>query len=209
MFNFMSPDMFYRIPALLISITIHEFSHAKAADVLGDPTPRLSGRLTLNPIAHLDPLGLLVLWIAKFGWAKPVPVNPRYFDSPRRGMILVSLAGPLSNILLAFISLFILKVGFLSYGSVIMQITSLLLSYNLALAVFNLIPIPPLDGSKILSGVLPVKYHLIYSNVETYGPIILLLLIYTGIYKYFLLPVMNLLLFSLDLLTSLIINIIL
>jgi len=142
-------DMIFRIPALLAALTIHEYAHARTAALLGDPTPRLMGRLTLNPVAHLDPLGLIMLWLFKFGWAKPVPINPYYFKDGRKGVMLVSLAGPGSNVLLAFITAVMIgllsKYQFLTAGwSKVLWLTY---SYNIIFAIFNLLPLPPLDGS--------------------------------------------------------------
>jgi len=138
------------LPILLITISIHEYSHAKVADILGDPTPRLAGRLTLNPISHIDPFGLLALVLVRFGWAKPVPVNPYNFKNPRGGELLVSLAGPLSNFLLAWVLAIIYKNVPLPNNDFLSMIISYTIWINLSLAVFNLIPIPPLDGSHIL-----------------------------------------------------------
>ena len=151
MFGF-DPDMLFRIPALLIALTFHEYAHARVANALGDPTPRLAGRLTLNPVAHLDPLGLIMLWLFKFGWAKPVPVNPGYFRDEKRGMLLVSLAGPASNILLAFSAAILIEVLFRLQilGGGLGEVLRLTYIYNIVLAIFNLLPIPPLDGAKIL-----------------------------------------------------------
>ncbi|AWN23603.1 site-2 protease family protein [Deinococcus irradiatisoli] len=137
--------------ALVLSLTVHEFAHAYTADKLGDPTPRRLGRVTLNPLAHLDPFGALLLLIAGFGFARPVPVN--FNNLGRWGMVAVAAAGPLSNILIALICVLLLK--FLpesSLGDIILGIVS---SINIVLAVFNLIPIPLLDGSRILAGLFP------------------------------------------------------
>jgi Zn-dependent protease len=177
-------DMIFRIPALLIALTIHEYAHAKSADMLGDPTPRYNGRLTLNPIAHLDPLGLIMLWLFKFGWAKPVPINAMNFQSWRNGTIIVSLAGPLSNIAIAFTVAFLMaliqKLGY-KPDYVIWKTAALIYTYNLVFAIFNLIPIPPLDGSKVLTSLLPAKHMHTVDRLEQYGPVILIALVYFGI----------------------------
>ncbi len=142
------------IPILLVCITIHEYAHAKVADILGDPTARYAGRLTLNPIKHIDPIGLIALIVVRIGWAKPVPVNPYNFKHPEKGMMLVGLAGPGANFFLAWTLAIILKtIPLNSYFWInILQST---IWVNLALMVFNLIPIPPLDGSHIFSRFIP------------------------------------------------------
>lgn len=166
------------IPAILIAITFHEFAHGKMASILGDPTPKLQGRLSLNPVKHLDVLGSLMLVVAGFGWAKPVEVNPYYFSGDRhKGMMLVGLAGPLMNIVLAYLAAVILnRVG---YGYFALFL-SYLLWFNAMLAVFNLIPLPPLDGSKVLAGILPRPMAASLYSLEAYGPLILLILLATG-----------------------------
>ncbi|WP_422443833.1 site-2 protease family protein [Thermoanaerobacterium sp. DL9XJH110] len=201
--NFFGPEMLLRIPALLIAITFHEFAHAKVSDALGDPTPAWSGRLSLNPLVHLDPVGLLMLWIFKFGWAKPVQVNPTYYKNPRQGIMLVSLAGPLSNLLLAFITLALLKSNLFISG-LLESFIYLLFLYNLTLAVFNLIPIPPLDGSKILMGFLPGRQAYMFSQLEAYGPIILIALAYFGFLDGVLEPLISVVYTGLDNLTNII-----
>ncbi|QDR80766.1 site-2 protease family protein [Sporomusa termitida] len=182
MFGF-DADMIFRIPALLIALTVHEYAHARTAVALGDPTPRFMGRLTLNPIAHLDPIGLLMLWLFKFGWAKPVPINPSHFKDYRQGMVMVSLAGPVSNMILALITAFVIgilaKLQLLSGDWV--KILWLTYTYNIILAVFNLLPIPPLDGSKVLSSLLPGRQGHIFDQLEQYGPFILMALVYIGV----------------------------
>ncbi|NLL18757.1 MAG: site-2 protease family protein [Clostridia bacterium] len=169
------------IPAILIAITFHEYAHGKVAALLGDPTPAQHGRLTLNPLAHLDPLGTLMLLVARFGWAKPVPVNPFFFRGNRRkGMLWVGLAGPLMNLVLAYLAAFGLKIVF-GKSLLLQNFFQELLFINLALAVFNLIPLPPLDGSKILANLLPAEYTSFFMKIEAYGPIILLVLLATGL----------------------------
>lgn len=196
MFGF-DPDMIFRIPALLIALTIHEYAHARVAVWMGDPTPRLLGRLTLNPIAHLDPLGLLMLWLVKFGWAKPVPVNPNNFHDMRKGMLLVAFAGPGSNVLIAFISYVLL--GALGQFHVltgwIYEVLRLTYIYNLIFAAFNLIPIPPLDGSKILTSLLPGRQAYIFEKIEPYSPFLLIALIYLGVVDLFTRPLISLIAF--------------
>jgi Zn-dependent protease len=176
-------DMIFRIPALLIALTVHEYAHARAAVTLGDPTPRLLGRLTLNPVAHLDPLGLIMLWLFKFGWAKPVPINPNYFKNYRQDMLIVSLAGPVSNMLLALLTAFL--IGILAKMQLLngswIKVLWMTYTYNIILAIFNLVPIPPLDGSKILASILPGRQGRIFEQVEQYGPFILMGLVYLGV----------------------------
>lgn len=181
-------ELLVSVPAVLIAITFHEFSHGYAAHLLGDPTPKNQGRLTLNPIPHLDPLGTLMLLVAHFGWAKPVQVNPFYFKGDRqRGMLLVSLAGPFSNLVLA---LFVaILYNLFDVSGYLALFLFLLLSINVYLAIFNLIPIPPLDGSKILLGLLPRHMHEYIYKIEAYGPIILILLVVTNITGKILLPI--------------------
>jgi Zn-dependent protease len=173
-------DMVYRIPALLAAMTIHEYSHARAAVAMGDPTPRFMGRLTLNPISHIDPVGMLLLFIAGFGWAKPVPINSRNFRDGRKGVLIVSFAGIGANIALGFVAWFLLALlGELNLIGVVWQKTLWqLYRYNLMFAVFNLIPIPPLDGSKILISLLPGHLAYQYQKIEPYGNYILIALVF-------------------------------
>lgn len=172
------------IIALVTAISIHEFSHAFMADRLGDPTPRLQGRLTLNPLAHLDPMGTLLLLIARFGWGKPVVFDPFNLRNPRRDAALISLAGPVSNILLAGLLSLILRV--LLYTSVPSNVFLYVLFgliqpaivMNVILAIFNLVPIHPLDGFKIVGGILPEEYARQWYELQSYGMIFLLFLIF-------------------------------
>lgn len=190
-------DMFIWLPAILIALTFHEYAHALVADRLGDSTPYYQGRLTLNPLPHIDWIGFLMLMIFRFGWAKPVQVNPYNFKNTdvKKGMMLVSLAGPAMNILLAFIGMILLR--FLSpyqYDENVIMLIRLvqpLVQINLILAAFNLIPIPPLDGSKILAGLLPNSGANFIYSMEQYGPLFLLLLIFTGAVGTILFPIVN------------------
>ena len=170
--------------ALIISITIHEFCHAFAADRLGDPTPRSLGRLTLNPIAHADPIGTVLLpllsaftGIATIGWAKPVIIDPYNLKNPKRDEIIISLSGPMGNILLAIICALISKI----FG-VQNILIYLLILINVSLAVFNLLPIPPLDGSKIFLNLIPVDKSLQWQETfDRYGFILLIILVFLPI----------------------------
>jgi len=176
------------IPVILLALSVHEFSHGLVAYRLGDPTAKNAGRLTLNPISHLDPIGTIMLFLVHFGWAKPVPVDPRYFANPKRDMLRVALAGPVSNMILAFLSGMVIRFikvnpdpfigNFMGEAFIAMMYLSI--EINLILAVFNLLPIPPLDGSKILYGLLPPEYDHIAYNLERYGPFILLALLLLG-----------------------------
>ncbi len=174
---------------VFFAISIHEVGHGLAAHFLGDDTAKNSGRLSINPIDHLDPIGAICLFLFGFGWANPVPVNPRNFSkvSMKSGMVITSLAGPVTNIIVAFVSLFIMRVlGLLPVNIVITVLYILLssmVSLNLGLAVFNLIPIPPLDGYKILSAILPPKYYFKLMQYERFGFIVLLLFIYLPIFN--------------------------
>ncbi len=175
------------LPAALLALVLHEYAHGLVADRLGDPTPRAAGRLTLNPLRHLDPVGTLMLLVAHIGWARPVPIDAQYFKNPRAGMVSVSLAGPLANmagalsfgLLLRFVPAQTLAMSspfwsaltsFLLWGMVI----------NLVLAAFNLLPLPPLDGSKVLQGLLPARAASAYGWLGHMGPLPLLVLVIAG-----------------------------
>lgn len=188
---FNNPLSFFSwVIALLVAITVHEFSHAWMAERLGDPTPRLQGRLTLNPLAHLDPLGTLMLILIRFGWGKPVVFDPFNLRHPRRDAALISIAGPISNLIVAAGSAIIIRVLFAirlpimaqastNLGLVIfMGILQPIVVLNVMLAVFNLVPIHPLDGFKVVGGILPENYARQWYELEPYGLIFLLLLIF-------------------------------
>ena len=160
------------IPVLLFALVFHEFSHAWVANKLGDPTARYAGRLTLNPMAHLDPIGGLMILFVGFGWAKPVPVDIRYLSNPRIDMMKIAFAGPASNLILAFIGGTILRLGFV-HGTMAMMIM-FFTQINIMLAVFNMIPIAPLDGSQIFSGLLIRTNPELVRNLQIYGPKILM-----------------------------------
>lgn len=182
-------DLTVKILPLLWAITIHEVFHGWVANRLGDPTARLAGRLTLNPIKHLDPFGILVFVITQMiGWAKPVPVVSRHFRDPRRGMIWVALAGPGSNFVMAVISALIFNALFPVFKTLepaaaksmlnpVVQMVGWSVVINTILAIFNLVPIPPLDGGRILVGVLPESSAEEYSKIEPYGFFIIFFLV--------------------------------
>ncbi len=165
--------------ALIVAITIHEFAHAFAADRLGDPTPRANDRLSLNPLKHLDPLGTIMLIFAGIGWGKPVPIDPYNFRFPRRDEFLVSLAGPGSNLILALITSLIWR--FLPIN-IPYSIYYILISVNVSLAVFNLLPVPPLDGSKIFLNLLPPEQSIEWDRAfARYGYYLLAVLLFLPI----------------------------
>jgi len=161
--------------ALLIAVTVHESAHAWISDKLGDPTARLLGRISLNPLAHLDPIGTLMLIFFRFGWGKPVPFDPFNLRNPKKDSALISLAGPVSNLILAsLLSLLLRFTPLIAISFILIPIIII----NINLAIFNLLPIPPLDGSKILYGVLPMSWAEEYNSfMKDYGTILLILLI--------------------------------
>mgnify|MGYP005840938259 CR=1 FL=1 len=176
-------------PPILFALAFHEYSHGWVANRLGDPTAKEAGRLTLNPIPHLDPIGTIMLFLVYFGWAKPVPVNPMNLKNPKKDMLWVSLAGPGSNMLLALgFGLVIRVIGTpqitMSGASGALHLFQVMVVYgviiNIALAVFNMLPIPPLDGSKILHAFIPDEYEKQYQQFQQYGPLVLIGLVMFG-----------------------------
>ncbi len=175
-------------PPILLALTFHEYAHAFVANMYGDDTAKQSGRLTLNPIRHLDPLGTIMIFLVHFGWAKPVPVNPYRLENPKKDMLWISAAGALANVVLALISGILLRLIFASVGipdqhsinGLLTFMVIMSLQINLALAIFNVLPIAPLDGSKILFGLLPSKHEDKIYFLERYGPFILIGLIVLG-----------------------------
>lgn len=193
MLNSMIPyllSLLISLPAILIALSLHELSHGYAAYRLGDPSAKFAGRLSLNPLRHLDPIGFLCLIFFRFGWAKPVQVDARFFKNPKRDMAITALAGPLSNFVLAFLSSFLyvamcLPVYRYAWAMtepylILCYIVEALIYINLGLGVFNLIPIPPLDGSKILYSFLPNRIIFRLIPYEKYIQFVLIILLYLG-----------------------------
>ena len=162
-----------KIPVLLFAITIHEYAHGRVALWLGDPTAKQMGRLSLNPLPHIDPLGAICLFLFNFGWAKPVPVDIRYFKNIRRDIIIMSLAGPLANICVAFLAGIFIRFLILPL-EIYLQALLWLILMNIGLGIFNLLPLPPLDGSHVLENILPPVAAQKYRTFGRYGPFILI-----------------------------------
>lgn len=185
-----------------MAIVFHEFAHAAVAHGLGDPTPRRSGRLTLNPLAHFDPVGVLMLLFAHFGWARPVQVNPAYFANPRLGMLYVAAAGPAANVLTASVALLLWKWAGPEPWSPVVRVYVYVVLYNVWLAVFNLIPIPPLDGSRILAALAGGGVAAAMDRLQAYGWLLLILLVWSGMVGRILNPLSEGVLRTLDALTD-------
>lgn len=207
MFDFSLTGLIAGLPGLVIALVIHEYAHAKAADVMGDFTPRMTGRLTLNPMAHIDPIGLIMLLVVRFGWAKPVMINARNFRNWRQGELLVAVAGPVANLLVAFISLLamavLFKLGMFSEG--VRLVLSMMVLFNINFAIFNMLPLPPLDGSKILMVLLPGRLAYKLMSLERYSFIILIFLTMTPFLTMILIPLQRLVLSIFNLIIGVII----
>ena len=205
-------EKIWYLPAIIISLTVHEYSHARMADFLGDQTPRLTGRLSLNPLKHLDIFGTLLMIFTSFGWAKPVEVNPNNCRNPEKAMVSIAIAGPMSSLIMAMLSAGLMKLillnsswlienlGFTTvknlYGSVLMPF----LVINTSLMIFNLIPVPPLDGSRVLAYLLPDKYKFKYRAFESIAPLVLFVLMAFGAFSIIITPTLK---FTLGLISSL------
>jgi Zn-dependent protease len=199
--DFSMPDfqtiLIYAIP-VIFAITVHEFSHGWVASMRGDTTAKNLGRLTLNPIKHIDPIGTIVIPTALylssgfiFGWAKPVPINYNALHSPKRDMAWVALAGPLSNFIMAGLWLALILLGVEIQSKFLIDMAQVGISINLILAVLNLLPLPPLDGSRVVSSLLPNKIAYEYNKLEAYGLYILLGLLVFGIFERIIIPIVN------------------
>ena len=201
MTNVSLPSLIISIPIFIFAIIIHEVAHGWAAYKLGDSTAKYLGRLTLNPIPHIDPIGTLILPVllmimnspVVFGWAKPVPINFLGLRNPKKDIIYVGLAGPLANIIFAFILAAIFRLFPVAHNPILSEVIFLSILVNLILAAFNLIPIPPLDGSRILFGLLPTRLAVRYMAIERYGFIILFVLLWLGFLDWFVNPMVAIL----------------
>ncbi|RSK28991.1 site-2 protease family protein [Bacillus sp. HMF5848] len=182
--------------ALVLGFTFHEFAHAYAAYKFGDPTAKNQGRLTLSPLAHLDPFGTILLFIAGFGWARPVPVNRFYFKNPRLAGVVVSLAGPVSNLIIAFVFyllwniLLATGIAFVT-NEFVYQTFDMIVRINVMLFVFNLLPFPPLDGYRIIEDLMPPNIRAKMTQYEKYGALIFLILVFTPLDQYTIYPIFH------------------
>ncbi|MDR2899076.1 MAG: site-2 protease family protein [Clostridiales bacterium] len=189
MFNassFNVTELIARLIAIIIAFSVHEFSHGLASYILGDPTAKTDGRLSLNPMRHIDPVGFICLLVLRIGWAKPVNVDPRYYDNPKWGMAITALAGPASNFLMAAAAIFIFFPISVFFGdSPSMQFPNLLfvefLGINISLMIFNMIPIPPLDGSKVFFAVFPDNMYFNMISTTNISNIIFVVILFTGV----------------------------
>lgn len=194
----------YTLPALVLSLSIHEYAHAWVAYKLGDISQKIRGRLTLNPLAHIDPIGFIAIMLIGVGWGKPVQVDDRNFKDSRKGMMLTSLAGPASNLLLAILVTIILKLlmvfGVLNtmvnsnVGGIILNMLLYVIQFNIVFGIFNLIPLPPLDGSKVLAYFLPQRARGFMYTLERYSFFIILIIYFTNLTSYIITPGYNLIL---------------
>ena len=182
--------LIYAVPATILTMTLHEFAHSYVSYKLGDPTPKQTGRLSLNPLKHIDPLGAFCLALFHFGWAKPVQVNPKAYKNPKTGMALTAFAGPCMNFIITFIAMFgmglIAKTGNYTTANMVLNYFYILFYYiailSAGLGIFNLIPFPPLDGSKIIGIILPEHIYFSYMRYERYGMLILFVLLYLNVF---------------------------
>ncbi len=187
------------LPAILIGLCFHEFAHGFVSDRLGDPTPKLQGRLMVNPKAHIDPFGFIALLIAGFGWGKPVEIDPRYYKHRRRDELLVALAGIIMNLLIAIVFAFIVKIILIispgiyanAVGKIIMTILQNVIIINIVLMVFNLLPVPPLDGFNVLTEIFNLRKYDWYYSYYRFGGFLLLLLVFLNITDLFLTPMVS------------------
>lgn len=190
--------LIYAIP-LIFAITVHEVAHGWVANLRGDASAKMLGRLTLNPVKHIDPIGTIVvpavLYFTSspflFGWAKPVPINFNALQSPKQDMILVALAGPVSNFIMALLWLLLIVFALNTSNEFLLKMAGFSVTINLVLGVFNLLPLPPLDGSRVVSSLLPNRLAYEYNKLETYGLFILLGLLFLGVFEKIILPIVN------------------
>lgn len=194
----------YTLPALVLSLSIHEYAHAWVAYKLGDISQKIRGRLTLNPLSHIDPIGFIAIMLVGVGWGKPVTVDDRNFKDSRKGMMLTSLAGPASNLILAILVTIIIKLLMVfgiftniansNVGGIIINMLLYIIQFNIVFGIFNLIPLPPLDGSKVLAYFLPQKARGFMYTLERYSFIIIMIIYFTNLTSYIITPGYNLVL---------------